>query len=343
LLSKYIGPRIIKTGIAVVLSIYAINIFNIGNPFFAAIAAIISIQPSVVKGVIKGYERLIGTLIGAVIATTLLYTLPPSPLSTGLTVIVTIAILVKLNLPDAVLIATVMVLVIMADVKEEAVIYTIQRIFATAIGVAIGTLVNLFIYAPLHNKAFLVKFHNMLKLLSTAFLDINSLNNSCHENLNINLESLKGELENLKNEATFKIAGNYEGVSEDLIKKYQNLVYLVTHIITRVEEITEALAFNQDSLYSNEAISNFLTNYFNTCSKISNLLDFMTVEQGDMKESKLFLELEESKGTLRKQLMTSIKSDEIPFETLLQLSHLLFLMEEIKNYISQLYSQLISR
>lgn len=60
-----IGMRNIKTALSVFLCVVIFQIFNMGSPFYAAIAAIISMQSSVIDTFKTGKNRVLGTFLGA--------------------------------------------------------------------------------------------------------------------------------------------------------------------------------------------------------------------------------------------------------------------------------------
>ncbi|MDT2191533.1 FUSC family protein [Paenibacillus larvae] len=62
-----IGMRNVKTAIAVLLCILILRLFQIESPFYACIAAVITMQNTVEDSYETGINRIIGTLIGAAI------------------------------------------------------------------------------------------------------------------------------------------------------------------------------------------------------------------------------------------------------------------------------------
>ncbi|AOY75356.1 hypothetical protein BJL90_05245 [Clostridium formicaceticum] len=78
-----IGLRTIKTGIAVTVSLVISNMLRIESPFFAAIAAIIAMQPTVSDSWKTGVNRILGTVIGAIVGAIFVALSPGNPLLGG--------------------------------------------------------------------------------------------------------------------------------------------------------------------------------------------------------------------------------------------------------------------
>ncbi len=62
-----VGMRNIKTAIAVSLSVAISRFFNMEYPFYAAIAAIISMQTTIGESFKVGRNRMLGTILGAMV------------------------------------------------------------------------------------------------------------------------------------------------------------------------------------------------------------------------------------------------------------------------------------
>ncbi|MCU6396780.1 FUSC family protein, partial [Enterobacter quasiroggenkampii] len=62
-----IGMRNIKTALAVTFSVAVSELLHLEYPFFTAIAAVLAMQGSFIRGYEVGRDRLLGTIVGAVI------------------------------------------------------------------------------------------------------------------------------------------------------------------------------------------------------------------------------------------------------------------------------------
>ncbi|EEI86461.1 hypothetical protein HMPREF0072_0983 [Anaerococcus lactolyticus ATCC 51172] len=149
---KFPGPRIRKTGLAVLISMI-ISHYRPGEglAFYSAIAAIICMQQNVHQTFHKGLGRIIGTLFGGTIGLTYLLTFPSKkiPDIVGLFVIailVTIIIWVMsmINKKDAVSIAGIVFLSVTINHAGDLVPFNfaLNRVIDTLIGVIVAFLVN---------------------------------------------------------------------------------------------------------------------------------------------------------------------------------------------------------
>lgn len=149
-----IGMRTIKTAIAVSLTILISQLFNLKSPFFAGIAAIISMQTSVTESFNTGRNRMYGTIIGAIVALLFSLIAPENPFFIGIGIIIIIYICNIFGWKKSVQISNIVFLSIILNYEEgRRVNYAFYRTLDTLIGVIIGTLINYFILPPnMENK-----------------------------------------------------------------------------------------------------------------------------------------------------------------------------------------------
>jgi uncharacterized membrane protein YgaE (UPF0421/DUF939 family) len=146
---KKIGMRNIKTSIAVVISILISRAFKMEYPFFAAIAAVISMQGSVESSFIAGRNRMFGTIIGALIGFICGSIQPENILLVGLGIIVVIYLCNILKWKESSSIGCVVFCAIMLNLKgSDPMIYSLNRILDTFIGIVVSLGVNYFIAPP---------------------------------------------------------------------------------------------------------------------------------------------------------------------------------------------------
>ncbi|WP_366923940.1 aromatic acid exporter family protein [Metallumcola ferriviriculae] len=141
-----VGPRIWKTGLAVILSIWASELLGI-PAMLGVIAAIIGIQPSLAQSFTEGWNRVVATIIGGLVGFVMAYFLDTDPVLVGLAVIISIIITLNLKLQNAVVLTAITAAAVMTNVTGPAYLYAGERLFSTIIGIIIGVLVN-FLFAP---------------------------------------------------------------------------------------------------------------------------------------------------------------------------------------------------
>lgn len=143
-----IGFRTIKTGIAVTLALFISNILKIESPFYAVIAAIIAIQPTVSDSWKKGIYRLLGTMMGAVVGVIFVSISPGNPILAGLGIIFIILVMNKLNWGEAISIGGVVFIGIFLNAEGGYIDYSLHRLLDTSIGIVVAVAVNYIIYPP---------------------------------------------------------------------------------------------------------------------------------------------------------------------------------------------------
>ncbi len=149
---KFPGPRIRKTGLAVLISMI-ISHFRPGEglAFYSAIAAIICMQQNVHQTFHKGLGRIIGTIFGGIMGLFYLVTFPDEKLPevvdfSIIAILVTIIIWVMsmINKKDAVSIAGIVFLSVTINHAGDLVPlnFAVSRIIDTLIGVVVAFFVN---------------------------------------------------------------------------------------------------------------------------------------------------------------------------------------------------------
>ncbi|NFF38809.1 FUSC family protein [Clostridium argentinense] len=143
---KRIGMRNIKTALSVGICIILLRILRFDSPFYACIAAVITMQTTVENSFQAGKNRLIGTTIGAIIGIIFSYIAPHSSILTVIGVSLIIYITNILHENKSANIACVVFLVIMINLKTTSPLqYGISRFIETAIGIIVAVIVNRYI------------------------------------------------------------------------------------------------------------------------------------------------------------------------------------------------------
>lgn len=151
-----IGMRNIKTSTSVFLCLLVFEIINRDNAIQACIAAIICMQNTIDDSFKKGIERVFGTILGGIIGALVLFfveTFGHEELLLfiiPLGIIILIEICVGLNLKQSVVICCVVYLSILITKKHEGgyILYTINRVVDTTLGIMITIFVNKYMKIP---------------------------------------------------------------------------------------------------------------------------------------------------------------------------------------------------
>src|SRR5690625_4349764 len=113
-----IGPRMMKTGLAVALSILITETLELELGMVAVITAVVAMQPSIMRSISYIKEVALSTLIGIVFALAGAYTLGLQPISIGITVILAIALNIRLGWVKTVNITILTIAIIMLSSDE---------------------------------------------------------------------------------------------------------------------------------------------------------------------------------------------------------------------------------
>lgn len=236
--TNLVGMRNIKTGISVFLCVIVSRLLKLEIPFYACIAAVISMQSSVTSSFHAGRNRMLGTLVGA--ATGLAFALidPGNAILSGIGVSIVIFITNYLKWNKSASIGCIVFLAIMTNLNGKTPVnYSLNRILDTFIGISIAVLVNYLIFPP--------KYLN--KVLDTCNSLVDEIILLCGErfccNKNIDIEHLIKQVTNLKT-----YIKNYK--SDFLINKQETL---------QIDKIT-TISTICDKLFTHINIVNSLEN-----------------------------------------------------------------------------------
>jgi uncharacterized membrane protein YgaE (UPF0421/DUF939 family) len=166
------GPRVLKTGIAVTLSLYLCSILKLEPHVFAGVAAILAIQPSIYRTWRYLLDQILTNTLGAIIALVSIRFLGETPITIGLVMIIVISLTLKLKMESTIPLVLITILAIMSAPHNEEILFTLNRFYIILVGVGAALLVNLTILPPKYKKNYLEKVHaiyqNMSLLLRTA-------------------------------------------------------------------------------------------------------------------------------------------------------------------------------
>ncbi|CAH2214470.1 FUSC family protein [Tepidibacter aestuarii] len=211
-----LGMRNIKTAIAVSLSVAISRFLNMEYPFYAAIAAIISMQTTVGESFKVGRNRMLGTIVGATLGVIFYIISPENIISIGIGIAIVIYICNLLGWNKSISIAGIVFCVIMTNLDgRDPIFYGLNRIFDTFIGIIIAVLVNYFIkpindYRNIEDELIKIK-GNLNKLLEDKVV----------KDINIDLKELEVNIT--------KCEKNIDGINinsnnEDTIKEFKSVL-----------------------------------------------------------------------------------------------------------------------
>lgn len=163
-----IGPRMLKTGIAVTLTLVITSFFEMKLELVAAIAAVLAMQPSIMRSLTYLKEVVIGNSVAVIFSIIGIFLLGDHPLSVGAVVIISIAINVRLGLNKTVSLTVLTIITIMLQSDGIDIPFIINRISLVVIGVISAFIVNALVFPPDHQKLLFKRIEDAVK--QTLFL-----------------------------------------------------------------------------------------------------------------------------------------------------------------------------
>lgn len=144
-----IGPRNLKTALAVFICMVISKLIMLEYPFFVIIAAIISMENSLANSFKAGKSRMLGTFIGAGIGMACALIRPGSAALVGIGMIVVIYLCNLFKWRKSVPIAGIVFIAVMVSLQgKNPILYSFNRILDTFIGIMVAVAVNYFVFPP---------------------------------------------------------------------------------------------------------------------------------------------------------------------------------------------------
>ncbi|GAK13472.1 aromatic acid exporter family protein [Geomicrobium sp. JCM 19039] len=158
-----LGARIFKTGLAIMLALYAAEWLGLEPAFFAGLTAAFAIQPSIYKTYQTILEQLQANVIGAILAIVFGLAFGHEPFVIGVVVMLAIAIIMKMNLESSTIPVTlVTIIIIMGSApNDEYVLYSLSRFGLIMVGVFSAFLINLLFIPPKYEEKLYKKVSSM--------------------------------------------------------------------------------------------------------------------------------------------------------------------------------------
>lgn len=188
-----IGMRNIKTAIAVCLCVFISKLLRLEYPFYAAIAAIISMGSSITNSFKAGKNRMMGTIVGAITGLIFASIQPNNALLCGLGIIILIYICDQLKWNNSVTIAGIVFMAITVNLNGRSpVLYSMNRIIDTFIGISVSLTVN-YLFFPYYN------YDDVLKSIDSLTHKVSSTIDQmiCH-NVEISIDGLQKDILDLE-------------------------------------------------------------------------------------------------------------------------------------------------
>lgn len=158
-----IGPRTLKTALAVTLSIVMVSFYgsSTSNLIFATIGALSAMGATFKESMESCFSQIAGVLFGVLAGVLLLSLHMPPLLASGIGIIIVITFYNILRLKISPTLACIVVVTICNLTSTTPFVYAMERIWDTAIGLAVGMLINLFIFPYDNSKQIRNTIHRL--------------------------------------------------------------------------------------------------------------------------------------------------------------------------------------
>lgn len=163
------GARVLKTGLAVTLSLSVCSFLNIPNSFFAAAAAVLNLQPSLGKSLRNALEQVIIQAVSIALAIFIGLTIGGNPLTMGLSTIIVILISNRLKLRKGMSGGIMAAIFVLASPPEQFLSHAFIRSISIFIGVVTALFVNMVIAPPRYELPLAQKLRELNSFIFQAF------------------------------------------------------------------------------------------------------------------------------------------------------------------------------
>lgn len=170
----HIGRRTIKTVAAVVIAMLTAEYFGTTSSrlIFAMMGAMEAVRPTFKESVEAVFSQFVGIFVGA-LAAVLLHTLPiPYVIAAGIGILIVIVFYNMLKLPYSPSLACFIVVMVCTTSDVHPVLYAFGRIWDSAIGLAVGMLINVLVFPYDNSKKIRMAVQNLDEELILFLEDI---------------------------------------------------------------------------------------------------------------------------------------------------------------------------
>jgi uncharacterized membrane protein YgaE (UPF0421/DUF939 family) len=248
-----IGARTIKTGIAVALTVFLVNIletridaveYNIVG--MAAITAIIGMQPSI-KGSLETFKkRVIATFIGTIVAFILALTIGLNALNLGIGIIAIILICLKLGLNESIRFALITLVAVGTYHNDFNIMQVVYRVSGMLTGLIVSTGLNIIFMPPDYTEDLKTKINDLRIKFENLYEDI--INDILREE-KVEKEVIKNNRQIIRDELD-DTRDIYSLLIEDVLPKNKKMIKHYRRSINAIQSNLERLtAIHRSIIY----------------------------------------------------------------------------------------------
>ncbi|MFZ5643740.1 MAG: FUSC family protein [Bacillota bacterium] len=152
-----IGTRVIKTGIAVTITMFFCNFFKLEPAVFGVVSAVVNIQPSVYLTFKTAWEQLAVHILGVCIGLAFGYLWGGNPLTVGVATVLIILIYTRLKLKSGILMGIVAAIFILTSSSDQFLDHAFSRSLVIFTGLLVAMAVNVLLWPPRYGGLFYEK------------------------------------------------------------------------------------------------------------------------------------------------------------------------------------------
>jgi len=167
----FIGARTIKTGIAVTTSFLLCKILRIEPAVFAALTAVVNMQPSVSKALNNAWQQIGVHLLGVALSLVIGLTFGTNPLTIGLGVIILILLCNRIGWSGGIMLGIVSIIFILDSPPEAFLTHALSRTLSIFLGLGVALLINRVLAPPRYKTKLLSSLRTLCLFTSTYFLE----------------------------------------------------------------------------------------------------------------------------------------------------------------------------
>lgn len=175
-LPTIVGGRILKTCLAIFLSVVIARSFRLAGPQFAGIVAVLAVQPSVYRSLQQGARQLASAISGAALGILGLYWFGSSAVVMGSIALVLMGMHVRFNWTNTLLVSVVVALNTIGSASWSFVGSGLNQFALVLIGIGVGNITNLLFFRSAHivssKQALRVSVQDIFRLLGLVRQDL---------------------------------------------------------------------------------------------------------------------------------------------------------------------------
>lgn len=152
-----IGARLIKTGIAVTVTMFICKALSLEPAFFGAVSAVVNMQPSIFLSLKTATDQVFVHILGVVAGLAVGYLIGGNPIAMGLVTVIIILLYKKLHFKSSITMGIVAALFILSSSQEQFVGQALARTSVIFVGLATAMIINVLLFPPRYSQGFASK------------------------------------------------------------------------------------------------------------------------------------------------------------------------------------------